>query len=58
VHYLDQAQLEFWREREKSERQRAAQCTGDDRDRALKLADGYAVLIAQMIGKGPANANE
>ena len=58
VHFFDQAQVAFWRTREAEERHAAAQAQDGVRAAHLKLADSYAILIAQTAGDGPTNANE
>jgi len=50
VHYFDKAQLEFWRVREAEEREAAAKSIDGARASHLKLADSYAILIAQAVG--------
>ncbi len=57
MHYFDEIQVEFWRSREREERAAAAQAGEQSRPTHLRLADSYAVLIAQTIGAGPEDAN-
>jgi len=57
VHYFDKAQLEFWRVREAEEREAAAKSLDGARASHLKLADSYAILIAQAVGDAPKDAS-
>lgn len=55
VNHFDEAQIAFWRQREAEERNAAALVVDGARAVHLKLADSYAILIAQTRGEDDAN---